>query len=117
MVLILFSYIRVSQRVWANAASQEKLMDPGKLRKSRTVHLRATVHSCVQVLLILLTLSPHLYEETAQAALHYSSTPVGPQAATATTTTGLKGPSTSDKDNQLLRLLALTLNYALLALG
>src|SRR5665811_2358314 len=67
MAIVFFCYIRVSQRVWANAASQEKVMDPMKLKKSRSVHLRATIHSCVQIVLVILTLSPHLYEQTLQA--------------------------------------------------
>jgi hypothetical protein len=67
MAIVFFCYIRVSQRVWANAASQEKLMDPIKLKKSRSVHLRATIHSCVQIVLVIITLSPHLYEQSLEA--------------------------------------------------
>jgi hypothetical protein len=67
MATVFFCYIRVSQRVWANAASQEKLMDPMKLKKSRSVHLRATIHSCVQIILVIFTLSPHLYQQILEA--------------------------------------------------
>jgi len=67
MAIVFFCYIRVSQRVWANAVSHEKVMDPMKLKKSRSVHFRATIHSCVQIILVLLTLSPHLYEQSLQA--------------------------------------------------
>ncbi|CAL8144077.1 unnamed protein product [Orchesella dallaii] len=58
---VFFCYIRVSQRVWANTANQEKIMDPAKLKKSRSVHLKATIHSCVQIALVIITVTPHLY--------------------------------------------------------
>lgn len=36
-------------------------MDPAKLKKSRSVHLKATIHSCVQIVLVITTVAPHLY--------------------------------------------------------
>lgn len=72
-----FCYIRVSQRVWANTANQEKTMDPAKLKKSRSVHLKATIHSCVQIVLVVATLAPHLYlqalEMLSATGVEYSS--------------------------------------------
>lgn len=61
VVTVFFCYVRVSQRVWANTANQEKTMDPAKLKKSRSVHMKATIHSCVQIVLVVTTVTPHLY--------------------------------------------------------
>ncbi|OXA56962.1 hypothetical protein Fcan01_08284 [Folsomia candida] len=72
MAIVLFCYIRISQRVWANVASQEKVMDHIKQkniwRKSRrNLAARAAIHSCVQIILVIATLSPHLYEQMLEA--------------------------------------------------
>jgi hypothetical protein len=64
MAIVFFCYIGVSTRVWSKPGRKE---DSIKKRKSRSVHLRATIHSCVQIVLVILTLSPYLYEQTLEA--------------------------------------------------
>lgn len=82
MAIVFFCYIRVSQRVWVNAASQDPhVMDPMKLKKSRSVHLRATIHSFVQIILVIATLSPHLYEQMVEALSSQSTIFQYPQPA------------------------------------
>ncbi len=50
-------------------------MDPAKLKKSRSVHLKATIHSCVQIVLVITTVAPHLYLQALEmlSASGYSS--------------------------------------------
>jgi len=149
MALVFFCYIRVSQKVWANAANHEKVMDPVKLKKSRSVHLKATIHSCVQIILIVATLSPHLYEETVRTfhtvdfennepnisdvyhpPLHSSlagdkpdlpfsddGSHNGSQEDTSVSASALSKSSSGPDRKDFARVIGLTLNYTLLALG
>ncbi|CAG7826132.1 unnamed protein product [Allacma fusca] len=114
ILAVFFCYIRVAQRVWSSGASQEKVMDATKLKKSRSVHMRATIHSCVQIVLVVATLSPYLYEETVEVF----KDPNGRRdngglgkSIISGLVKGLYSYSTIDK------LWSITINYTLLILG
>lgn len=53
-------------------------MDPAKLKKSRNVHLKATIHSYIQIVLIIATTIPHFYLQTLEmltASGYYTNGP------------------------------------------
>ena len=105
----------MAQRVWSSGTGEEKVaLDVSKLKKSKSVH--ATMHSCIQMVLIVATLCPYLYEETVQT-FHYSNNNALGRLSDVVVSTTKNNEQGSTYNSTSDRLWSITVNYILLILG